>query len=85
MPVVIPAPGRETDRKDHPMRYARTRKSVGGLVCVLAGCAYAFYNKEQPWIGFTVALVGAGIVDPSSVLPARRSSVQLPQDEEAEG
>lgn len=50
------------------MARARIIRTVAGLLIAVAGCAVAILRPEHMLPGFLVALVGAGIVDPSLLL-----------------
>lgn len=46
----------------------RLTRTLGGVGVVLGGIGYAFFNPGRDWVGFLVALIGAGIVDPNVVV-----------------
>lgn len=46
----------------------RQVQTLGGLVVAIGGVAFALWNTDQALLGFVVALLGAGVIDPSTVI-----------------
>lgn len=46
----------------------RQAQTLGGLVVAFGGVVFAIWYSDQALLGFVVALVGAGIIDPSTVI-----------------
>ena len=47
---------------------ARNVRTISGFLIVLAGLVFAFVNVELARMGFVVALVGAGIIEPTHII-----------------
>lgn len=58
---------REDDEKPTEQGRNRTIRSLTGLVFAIGGILFAIFCPDQAKLGFLVALLGAGVIEPTQI------------------